>query len=103
MESFVKYFTEQDLIDRYTAKRKNMPREDVEDLYKALVKYMLHKLEDEKNPKMGFHLKGFCSFLHKRLKIDNLRMSHNSPQYKRAEEQLHHWLSGHQRLKFGDD
>lgn len=103
MEKFIEYYTEQDLIDRYTAKRKNMPREDVEDLYKAMIKFILHKLEDEKNPKMGFHLKGFCSFLHKRLKIDNLRMSHNSPQYKRAEEQLHHWLSGHQRLKFGDD
>jgi hypothetical protein len=97
--NFLNYFTEQDLIDRYVGRRKSIPREDVEDLYKALVKFVLFKLEDEKSSKMGFHLTGFCSFLHKRLKIDNLRKSHTSPQYKRAEEQLHHWLSGHQRLK----
>ena len=95
----IDYFTEQDLIDRYVGRRKSIPREDVEDLYKALIKFILHKLEDDKSAKMGFHVKGVCSFLHKRLKIENLRKSHNSTQYKRAEEQLHHWLSGHQRLK----
>lgn len=100
MEKFVHYFTEQDLIDRYTARRKNMPREDVEDLYKAFYKYILHKMEDKRNDKMGFHIKGLLSFLHKKLKISNLKRNHNDPQYKRAEEQLHHWLSGHQRLKF---
>jgi len=99
MESrFIEYYTEQDLIDRY-AERRKMPREEVEDLYKAFYKFILLKLEDPKAEKMGIHIRAFCSFLHKRLKIDNLRKSHNSPQYKRAEEQLHHWLSGHQRLK----
>ena len=96
---FIDYFTEQDLIDRYTAKRKNMTREDVEDLYKAMYKYILQNLEDTKSEKMGFHVKGFCSFLHRRLKIGNLKYGLNNPQYKRAEEQLHHYLSGHQRLK----
>lgn len=100
MEKFVEYFTEQDLIDRYTAKRKNMPREDVEDLYKAFYKYILYKLEDRKSKKMGFHIKGLCSFMFKKLRISNLKRSSEDPQYKRAEEQLHHWLSGHQRLKF---
>lgn len=100
MAKFVDYFTEQDWIDRYMARRKNLPREDVEDLYKAFYKYLLQKMEDKKSDKMGFHIKGVCSFLHKRLKISNLKRSHNDPQYKRAEEQLHHWLSGHQRLKF---
>lgn len=98
-DKFVSYFTEQDLIDRCVKRRKSIPREDVEDLYKAFYKYLLYKLEDKKVEKMGFHIRGLCSFLHKRLKIDNLRKSIHSPQYKRAEEQLHHWLSGHQRLK----
>lgn len=96
---FIDYFTEQDLIDRYSAKRKNMPREDIEDLYKAIYKFILINLEDTKSEKMGFHVKNFCSFLHKRLKIGNLKMGLNKPQYKRAEEQLHHYLSGYQRLK----
>jgi len=97
---FIDYFTEQDLIERYASKRKNMPREDVEDLYKAFYKFILLKLEDNKVEKMGIHINEFGSFMHKRLKIENLKKSPNSPQFKRAQEQLHHWLSGHQRLKF---
>lgn len=95
----IDYFTEQDLIDRYTAKRKNMPREDVEDLYKVMIAYLNKKLEDTKNPRMGFHFKGFCSFIHKTLIIRNLKLNVDSPNYKRAEEQLHHYLSGHINLK----
>lgn len=82
------------------SRRKNISREEVEDLYKAFVKFIILKMEDKKNDKMGFHVKGLCSFLYKKLKISNLKRSHNDPQYKRAEEQLHHWLSGYQRLKF---
>lgn len=101
MESkFIEYFTEQDLIDRYKGRRKNIPREDVEDLYSCFAKFIMMKLESTKSEKMGFHIKSFGSFLSKRLKIENLKKSPDSPQYKRAEEQLHHWLSGHQRLKF---
>lgn len=96
----IDYFTEHDLIDRYKNKRKNLPREDVEDLYNCFVKFMMLKLESQKEEKMGFHIRYFGSFLSKRLKIENLKKSPDSPQYKRAEEQLHHWLSGHQRLKF---
>lgn len=98
-EEYLKYFTEQDLIDRYTAKRKNMPREDVEDLYRAFYKYILSKLEDKSTPTMGFRMRLFGSFLHKRLRLDNLKLNVESPKYKRAEQQLHHYLSGHQRLK----
>jgi CRISPR/Cas system type I-B associated protein Csh2 (Cas7 group RAMP superfamily) len=102
VKNYLDYFTEQDLIDRYSARRKGMTREDAEDLYRALYKFILYKLEDNSAEKMGFNLKGFCTFLHKRLKLDNLKKSIDSPIYKRAEMQLHHYLSGHQRLKIDD-
>lgn len=96
---FIDYFTEQDLIDRYLMRRKTMKREEVEDLYKAFIQYILFRMENKKENKMGFHVKCFFSFMHKRLKIDNLKLPEHTPKYKRAFEQLHHWLSGHQRLK----
>jgi nucleoid DNA-binding protein len=101
-ELHLDYFTEQDLIDRYTDRRKSIEREEVEDLYKAFYKFILYKLEDNSSEMMGFHLRSFGSFMHKRLKLSNLRKNTDSSYYKRAEMQLHHYLSGHQRLKIDD-
>lgn len=103
IKKYLDYFTEQDLIDRYSKKRKGLPREDVEDLYRALRDFILYKLEDNSTEKMGFHLKNFCSFMSKRLKLSNLTKNTAHPQYKKAELQLLHYLRGHQRLIIDDD
>lgn len=92
------YYTELDVIRRYSENR-NIPIEEVEDLYDAFKKYILFKLNDtSSSPKAGFMFPKFCSFIHKYLVIDDLRRAETNPKYKRAEEQLHHYLSGHQRL-----
>lgn len=96
----VNYFTEQEVIKRY-AERRDMPVDEVEDLYNVFKKYLLFKLNDTSNsPKAGFMFPKFCSFLHKYVTIDDLRKAETNSKYKRAAEQLHHYLSGHQQLKF---
>lgn len=101
MESYLKYFTEEDWIDRYTEKRKitGIPREDIEDLYKAIKLFVLYKLEDTQSSSMGFHLNRVGSFIHRKLKLDNLKKGIDSPHYKRAEKQLHYYLNNHNSLK----
>lgn len=92
------YYTELDVIKRYS-ERRDIPIDEVEDLYNAFKKYILFKLNDtSSSPKAGFMFPKFCSFMHKYLIIDDLRKSETNSKYKRAEEQLHHYLSGHQRL-----
>lgn len=94
------YRTEKDVIRAY-AERRNIPYEEIEDLYNAFKKWILFKLNDTSNSvKAGFMFPMFISFLHKHLNLQDLKKAHTNPQYRRAEEQLHHYLSGHQRLRF---
>lgn len=98
-KKYLDYKTEQDVIKRYAEKR-DIPIDEVEDLYNAFRKWMIHKLNDTSlSPKAGFIFPGFASFHHKHLEIDNLRKSEKNPKYKRAEEQLHRYLSGKLGLK----
>jgi hypothetical protein len=93
------YFTEIDLIQRYAAKRK-MPIEEVEDLYTALRKWLIFKLNDTSlTPQTGYYIDNFFMFSHHHLVIDNLKKVKDNPKYKRAEQQLLFYLSGKQRLK----
>ncbi len=92
-KEYLNYLTEQDVIDRYSKKR-NIPKDEIEDLYFAFKKWILFKLNDTSNSiKAGMIFPKFCTFYHKFLDAEDLKLSVNSPKYKRAEEQLARYLS----------
>ena len=98
-KNYLNYKTERDVIQAY-ADRRNITYEQSEDLYNGFKKWILFKLNDTSNsPKAGFLYPKFMSFLIKHLNIQDLKKNATNPQYKRAEEQLHHYMSGHQKLK----
>ena len=99
-KNYLDYLTEQDVIKRY-AERRNIPVDEIEDLYNALRKWMVLKLNDtSKSTKVGFIMPNFCTFLHKNLVLEDLKKSVKNEKYRRAEEQLIRYLHGHQGIKF---
>ena len=93
-KEYLNYYTEQDVISRYAARRK-IPKEEIEDLYNIFKKWMLFKLNDTSSSvKAGMMFPNFCTFYHKFLNSEDLKVSVNNPKYKRAEEQLARYLSG---------
>lgn len=99
MENRINYFTEKDLIQRYSNKR-DLTYEQVEDVYKAFRSLLLKKLNDFAMPKKaGYKVKQFGSFIDRELKISDLKRGFSHPKYIKAEEQLSYYLSGYLGLK----
>lgn len=99
MEEYLKYATEIDLIKRYSQKR-DIPYDEVEDLYNAFRKWVIYKLNDTSlSPKSGFIFPKFVAVLNRYLILDDLKKGEKNPKYKRAEEQLRYYLSGKQKLR----
>lgn len=102
MENVIKkdYFTEKDLIERYANNRKNMPIEDVEDLYRAFVHHFNKKILSPKEDKPGFKIEHFFTFLRRELKTEDLIADLKNSKYKRAEDQLRYALSGKSGINY---
>lgn len=93
-KAYLNYYTEQDVIERY-AKRRKIPRNEIEDLYNIFRKWIIFKLNDtSESVKAGIIFPKFCTFYHKFLDSEDLKINVNNPKYKRAEEQLARYLSG---------
>ncbi len=99
VENTIDYYTELDLIRRY-AKNRNMPEDEVADLYNALRKWIIYKLNDTTfSDRLGMIFPRFASFVHKSIVIEDLKKAKTNGRYRRAEEQLHYYLAGHTGLK----
>lgn len=99
-KEYLNYLTERDVIKRY-AERRNIPIDEIEDLYNAFRKWITFKLNDTSlSPKTGFIFPHFASFFHRHLEMDDLKKSDRNPKYKRAEEQLLRYMRGHIGTKF---
>ena len=95
----IEYFTEKDVIRDYAIKRK-MTYEQAEDLYRVFKKIFNLKLNEfDTTPKAGMRIKMLASFIDKMFRVNNLKGNLETKAYKKAEEQLHYYLSGYQRLK----
>ena len=92
-KEYLNYLTEIDLINQYSKKR-NIPYDEVEDLYNAFRKWVIYKLNDTSlSPKSGSIFPKFVSVLHRHIILDDLEKGEKNPKYQRAEEQLKHCLS----------
>lgn len=99
-KEYLDYLTEQDVIKRY-ADRRNIPVDEIEDLYNAFRKWITFKLNDTSlSTKTGFIFPRFGTFFHKHLVMEDLKKSEKNPKYKRAEEQLLRYMRGRQGTKF---
>lgn len=99
-KKYLDYLTEQDVIKRY-AERRNIPIDEIEDLYNSFRKWVTFKLNDTSlSPKTGFIFPHFGTFFHRHLIMEDLKKSDRNPKYKRAEEQLLRYMIGHQGTKF---
>lgn len=98
-KEYLNYLTEIDLINQYSKKR-DIPYDEVEDLYNAFRKWVIYKLNDTSlSPKSGFIFPKFVSVLHRHIILDDLKKGEKNPKYQRAEEQLKYYLSGKQKLR----
>lgn len=95
------YFTEQDLIERFSAK-KGMPKEAVADLYRVFINYLNETLENQTDDEKGYHVPNLGTFMKKNLYVSDLLKGQDTIKFSKAKKQLDLYMKtgAHYRLAF---
>lgn len=81
------YFTEQDLIKRFSEKR-GIPKEALSDLYRVFISYLKERLENQKDDEKGYYVPNLCQFMKKNLYVNDLTKNQDTIKFKKAKKQL---------------
>jgi hypothetical protein len=81
------YFTEQDLILRFSEKR-GMTKEAIADLYRVFMNYINIALENQADDEKGYYILNLASFVKKNLHVKDLLKSKDTIKYSKAKKQL---------------
>lgn len=81
------YFTEQDLILRFSEKR-GMTKEAIADLYRVFMNYINIALENQADDEKGYYILNLASFVKKNLHVKDLLKSKDTVKYSKAKKQL---------------
>ncbi len=86
------YFTEIDLIKR-VAEKKGIDKEEVEDLYRCYMEYMLGYIEKYDNDyDKGYYVPNFATFFKKRMEVKDLTKGKDTLKYIKAKKQLDYYM-----------
>lgn len=81
------YFTEQDLIHRFSEKR-NIPKEALQDLYRVFMNYLNEILSNQTDDEKGYYVPNLSRFMKRHLYVEDLLKSKESLKFSKAKKQL---------------
>lgn len=81
------YFTEQDLIARFSEKR-GIPKEAISDLYRVFMNYLKETLEQQADDEKGYYVQNLGRFLKKNLHVNDLLKGQDTLKFSKAKKQL---------------
>lgn len=92
------YFTEQDLIQRFSEKR-GISKDAISDLYRVFMLYLNEVLEKQTDDEKGYYVMNLCRFMKKNLYVSDLLKSKDNMKYKKAKKQLDLYMRTGRNIK----